>query len=54
MKLLVFSFLSLKCSELCPEVNLIEELLTLSRAGSGTGGVRRDDEEPLDVGAAHL
>lgn len=53
MKLLVFSFLSLKCSELCPEVNLIEELLTLSRAGSGTEGVCCDGEGPLDVGAAH-
>lgn len=53
MKLLVFPFLSLQCSELCSEVNLLEGLLTLSRAGSGTGGVRRDGEGPLDVGAAH-
>lgn len=39
MKLLGFPFLSLQCSELCSEVNLLEGLLTLSRAGSGTRSV---------------
>lgn len=53
MKLLGFPFLSLQCSELCSEVNLLEGLLTLSRAGSGAGGVLGDGEGPLDVGAAH-
>lgn len=53
MKLLGFSFLSLQCSELCSEVNLLEGLLILCRAGSGTGGVCHDGEGPLDAGAAH-
>lgn len=53
MKLLGFPFLSLLCSELCSEVNLLEGLLTLSRAGSCTRGVHHDSEGPLDVGAAH-